>query len=192
MSSSFITLMSLLFKSSAKTPSPLASFPENVPSYTLPEPQEGDLDFNIASLQFASCAIFNASSAPFLNSEVTSPPSFVKTLSSLRSEGALGVGKPPSCSGQTGIALPCLTKSITFWQGLALPSPLHFTPAKHALTIIIISLIYSAHIPISAKSPTSTTIIWGFRTSFVRSAVPLTRVIKTFPRELPMAEITQP
>ena len=131
-------LIPFCFSIFVKMPSPLFSVPKKVPSYIFPHPHDGDFVLRIASVQFAISVIFIASSAPFLNCSVLSSPFFVNNFPLTISAGSLGVGSPPSCSGQTGIALPCLTRSITFWHGFAFPSYLHGTPAKHSDTTIIV------------------------------------------------------
>jgi len=44
-SSSLIILIPFLFSRAVVTPSPSINFPENVPSYIFPQPQDGELDF---------------------------------------------------------------------------------------------------------------------------------------------------
>ena len=48
------------FKSAAVTPSPEMSVPENVPSYIVPQPQDGLLDFRITLFAPCDWASFNA------------------------------------------------------------------------------------------------------------------------------------
>ncbi len=50
--------------------------------------------------------------------------------------GGRGVGNPPNCSGQTGIASPALTSSTIVSQAFAFPSYRQGNPAKQALTRI--------------------------------------------------------
>ena len=56
--------MPFSFSSSAVTPSPSVSVPENVPSYTRPQPQEGLFSFSTAAVQPYSRARRSVSSAP--------------------------------------------------------------------------------------------------------------------------------
>lgn len=91
----------------------------------------------MASSQLASWAILRAASAPLTNWEVTSSPVLEKTLLPFCSDGILGVDNPPSCSGQMGMALPCLIRVMTFWQGDDLAFHLQLMPARQAETIFM-------------------------------------------------------
>ena len=83
------------------TPSPSVSVPEKVPSYMRPAPQEGLFAF-IRAIEMPNLRQSeSATSAPFLYSAVTSTPSRRTTFFPCLSAGILGVGSPPSCSGQT-------------------------------------------------------------------------------------------
>ena len=81
--------------SSAATPFPSVIPSEKVPSWILPFPQEGLLDFRTAAVQPKYRASRSASFAPFSYCAVTSVPSFVSTRSPTRSAGGRGVARPP-------------------------------------------------------------------------------------------------
>jgi len=132
-SSSDETLILFLFSNAAVTPSPFMILPEKVPSYICPHPQEGLLCFRIASLIPYSLARLKTCFAPLSKFLVTSFPVFVRTLFLVCSVGSLCVGKPPNCSGHTGIRTSFFANSQTFLLGLLFPSYLHFTPIRQAL-----------------------------------------------------------
>ncbi len=93
-------------------PLPFISLLLKVPSYISPKPHEGLLSFKIAYSALYIFANFNASSAPFINSLVTSSPHLLITLPSIISDGSLGVASPPNCSGHIGIILYPLDMSL--------------------------------------------------------------------------------
>ena len=82
-------------------------------------------------------AIFKTCLAPFLKFLVTSFPDLVITFFPFYSAGSLGVGKPPNCSGQTGIKISFFANSKIFLFRLLLPSYRHFIPNRQALQIFI-------------------------------------------------------
>src|SRR3989338_3289627 len=95
--------------------------------------QDGLFSLSTAFLTFRSLAIFRTSSAPFLNSPVTSLPFASITCSICISALGRGVGSPPSCSGQTGIRHLfeyCLIISLL---RAFVPLYLEFIPRRQAL-----------------------------------------------------------
>ena len=114
-----MTTIPLLINNSAVNPFPFISFPVYVPSYISPQPQDGLLDFSITFSTPRIFAIAKVFSAPSLYSLVQSRFSLLIYLLSpisfiIISQLGLGVVNPPSCSGQTGIAFPCITNLLTF------------------------------------------------------------------------------
>ena len=67
--------------------------------------------FRTAASHASNSNSFSVSSAPRRYCSVTSVPTTDTTRSPCRSEGGLGVGNPPSCSGQTGMRVCVLASS---------------------------------------------------------------------------------
>ena len=82
--------------------------------------------------------------ADFLNCSVTSSPSLFTALPSLSSTGGLGVGSPPSLSGQKVKYSLSFKNPISSGSRLVPPSYLHLSPSRHALTATFISQLSSA------------------------------------------------
>jgi len=139
-----LTLMVIpfCFRRDTVTPSPDSDFP---PRLMHPQPQDGLSALTIASVAPTNFASRSTSAAPFRKLLVTSRPPLSSTIAFPKrtsapsppciSAGSLGVGKPPSCSGQSGNARCVSTREITSWSGELSPSYLQATPARHALTI---------------------------------------------------------
>ena len=145
MSSTSITWKPFSISNWAVTPGPSTRFPEKVPSYRCFTPQLGLRDCNTTRSGCSRMAISRHLAAPFRNSRSTIRPSFAVTTPLQISEGTLGVGRPPICSGQTVITSLFFISCRIFPFRLLPPLYLQFTPARQALTIILIALPMIPH-----------------------------------------------
>ncbi len=126
----------------AVMPSPFLNSPDII---TTCVPHEGLLSLSIAEHARVMQDILFAASAPFMKLSVTSSPRSFNTLANpLITESPsplsnmdfnLGVGRPPSCSGHTGIRTASFG-TLNFMPELFFRSNLHSKPRRHALTII--------------------------------------------------------
>jgi len=126
----------------AVTPMPLTHAP---PWQMREAPHEGLFSFRYASSAPEMRAICRVSIAPLMNFTVTTAP-VSSTMSAVPARTstppplvmaalALGVGRPPSCSGQTGTAtLPSRRVTASMLKA-SLPSYLVRKPKRQALTI---------------------------------------------------------